>query len=393
MPLDVTAIRRRFPAFSRDEILLDGPAGTPVPHEVIDAVSAATAVATSNVGGAFSASRRSEEVVAEARAAGADLFGGAPDEIVFGPNMTTLSFSISRAIARTWSPGDRIILSGLDHDANVMPWVMAAADRGADVEFVDIDTSDMSLDIDHLGTLLDARTRLVAVTGASNAFGTTVDVAAVAEMAHSVGALCFVDAVHLAPHRRIDAPGAGVDLMVCSAYKFFGPHVGSMWIRREVAADLEAYKVRPAPADPPGRFETGTPSFALLAGYTAAVDYLAGLGSGDHRPAFLDSAFDRIGARERILGDAFLDGLGGQVTLHGRPTMDGRVSTFAVRVAGEEPSATAARLAEAGIAVWSGHNYAVEPVRRAGLEGGIVRIGILHTTTEGEVERVLDELG
>ncbi|HSJ26812.1 MAG TPA: cysteine desulfurase-like protein, partial [Acidimicrobiia bacterium] len=334
MPLDVLSLRSRFPALNalvdgRSPVFVDGPAGTQVPDSVVESVSAAMVTSASNVGGAFPASRASSETVSVAREAAADLLGGAPDEIVFGPNMTTLTLAFSRALARTWSPGDRIVLSGLDHDANVTPWAMAAADRGVDVDYAAIRTSDMSLDLDHMESLLTDRTRLVAVTGASNTFGTTVDVARVASAAHEVGALCFVDAVHTAPHTRIDAGVWGVDAVVCSAYKFFGPHVGSMWVRRELLGELHPYKVRPAPSDGPGKFETGTPSFALLAGYAAAVDYLASLGTGSDRATRLDSAFTRIRVWEETLGRRFLDGSGGRVELYGRESMDGRVSTFA----------------------------------------------------------------
>ncbi|MEX2654376.1 MAG: cysteine desulfurase-like protein [Acidimicrobiia bacterium] len=399
MSIDAARLRLQFPALTagvdgRAPVFADGPAGTQVHESVVTAVSDALVNSASNVGGGFDASVASGDTVATARQAAADLLGGSADEIVFGPNMTTLTFAFSRAVARTWSAGDRIIVSGLDHDANVTPWVMAAADRGVEVDYVGIDTSDMSLDLDHLDDLLTERTRLVAVTGASNTFGTMVDVARVASAAHGVGALCFVDAVHLAPHIRIDAGMLGIDAVVCSAYKFFGPHVGSMWVRRELLAGLEPYKVRPAPSDGPGKFETGTPSFALLAGYTAAVDYLASLGSGPDRPSQLDSAFAQIRGWEETLGRRFLDGLGEEVALYGKGSMDGRVSTFAVRVPGESPQATARRLAAEGIFLWAGHNYAIEPVTRAGLleDGGIVRVGLLHTNTESEVDRVLESL-
>lgn len=399
MSIDVARLRRQFPALTarvdgRVPVFADGPAGTQVHESVVAAVSDALVGSASNVGGGFASSAATGETVAQARQAAADLLGGSPDEIVFGPNMTTLTFAFSRAVARTWNAGDRIVVSGLDHDANVTPWVMAAADRGVEVDYVDIETSDMSLDLDHLDDLLTERTRLVAVTGASNTFGTMVDVARVASAAHGVGALCFVDAVHLAPHVRIDAGTMGIDAVVCSAYKFFGPHVGSMWVRRELLAELEPYKVRPAPSDGPGKFETGTPSFALLAGYTAAVDYLASLGSGPDRPSQLYSAFAQIRGWEETLGRRFLEGLGRKVALYGKGSMDGRVSTFAVRVPGESPQATARRLAAAGIYLWAGHNYAIEPVSRAGLldDGGIVRVGFLHTNTESEVDRVLEGL-
>jgi cysteine desulfurase family protein (TIGR01976 family) len=397
MPLDIALLRRQFPALVVDgpsPVFVDGPAGTQVHETVVAAVSAALVSSASNVGGVFPASRASSEVVALARAAAADLLGGTSDEVVFGPNMTTLTFAFSRAVARTWSPGDRIVLSGLDHDANVTPWALAAADRGVEVDYAAIDTDDMSLDVDHLESLLTDRTRLVAVTGASNTFGTMVDVARVASAAHGVGALCFVDAVHLAPHARIHAGLFGVDAVVCSAYKFFGPHVGSMWVRRELLGELEPYKVRPAPSDGPGKFETGTPSFALLAGYAAAVDYLSSLGVGSDRPSRLSSAFARIRVWEETLGRRFLDGLGRRAVLYGRGSMDGRVSTFAIRVTGETPQVTVSRLAAHGVYAWAGHNYAIEPVSRAGLldDGGVVRIGLLHLNTEAEVDRVLEAL-
>lgn len=399
MSLDVLSLRRQFPALvtsveGHPAVFLDGPAGTQVHESVVAAVTRGLVDAASNVGGGFATSGRSGEVVASARQAAADLLGGSADEIVFGANMTTLTFAVSRAVARTWMPGDRIVLSGLDHDANVTPWVMAAADRGVEVDYADIDPIDMSLDIDHLESLLTDRTRLVAVTGASNTFGTLVDVARVAAAARGVGARCFVDAVHLAPHVRIDADALGVDAIVCSAYKFFGPHVGSMWVRRELLAELEPYKVRPAPSDGPGKFETGTPAFALLAGYEAAVDYLASLGAGADRRSRLTSAFAGIREWEETLGGRFLAGLGGNIELYGRDSMDGRVSTFAVRVPGEAPQDTARRLASRGIFLWAGHNYALEPVRRAGLldDGGVVRVGLLHVNTEAEVDRALEAL-
>jgi cysteine desulfurase family protein (TIGR01976 family) len=329
-----------------------------------------------------------------ARQAAADLLGGRADEVVFGPNMTTLTFGFSRALSRTWGPGDKIVVSGLDHDANVTPWVMAAEDRGADVLFADIRPDDVTLDLDQLESLLDDSVKLVAVTGCSNAFGSLVDVARVARAAHAVGARCFVDAVHLAPHRRIDVRAMGVDALVCSAYKFYGPHVGILWGRSDLLAETVAYKVRPAPSDPPGKFETGTPSFALLNGVTAAVDHIASLGDGPTRGARLDDASAQVGAHERALGERFLEGLSGGVRVWGRPTMEGRVSTFAIEVEGMPASEVAGRLGEQGIATWPGHYYAVEPMRRLGWldRGGLVRIGFVATTTEAEVERLLGEL-
>ena len=399
MSLDVASLRRQFPALSARgdsgvPVFVDGPAGTQVHESVVSAVSNALVTSASNVGGEFAASAETMRTVETARRAAADLLGGSPDEIVFGPNMTTLTFAFSRAVARTWSPGDRIVVSGLDHDANVTSWAMAAADRGVEVDVIDVNPSDMSLDLDHLERLLTDRTRLVAVTGASNTFGTMVDVARISATAHGVGALCFVDAVHLAPHSRIDAAAWDVDAVVCSGYKFFGPHVGSMWVRGTLLAELEPYKVRPAPSDGPGKFETGTPSFALLAGYTAAVEYLASLGAGPDRPSRLYSAFAQVRGWEETLGRRFLEGLGREVTLYGHASMDGRVPTFAIRVSGEHPTETVRRLAARGVYAWAGHNYAIEPVRRAGLldDGGVVRIGFVHLNTEAEVDRVLEAL-
>jgi cysteine desulfurase family protein (TIGR01976 family) len=396
---DVARLRSRFPALARTDgtgrpyLYADGPAGTQVPRSVIDAVASGMADAASNVGGHFEASRRSDAVVAGARQAAADLVGGTPEEIVFGANMTTVTFAFSRALAQTWNPGERIVLSGLDHDANVSPWMRAAADRGVEVVFAEV-TADATLDLEQLESLIDDRTRLVAVTGCSNAFGSRVDVARVASAAHARGALCYVDAVHLAPHVRIDVAALGVDFVVCSAYKFYGPHVGVLWGRAELLASIEAYKVRPAPQDPPGRFETGTPSFALFAGVTAAVDHIASLGEGTDRKERLDDAYRAVGGHERELGERFLAGLPAGVRLWGLPTMDGRVSTFAVSVEGMTADQASEKLGERGIFTWSGHYYAVEPMRRLGLleSGGLVRIGLVATTTEEEVDRLLAEL-
>lgn len=375
-------------------VYLDGPAGTQVSEAVVDAVARGLVSSASNVGGSFVASRNSEAVVSGARSAAADLLNGDPSEVVFGPNMTTLTFSFSRAVSDTWASGDNIVLTRLDHDANVTPWARAAGERSVEVRFADIVEDDVSLDVDHLESLLDTRTRLVAIPGASNAFGSTVDVARVAAAAHEVGALCFVDAVHLAPHARIDVTALGCDALVCSAYKFFGPHVGVLWAHQGLLQSLDAYKVRPAPSDPPGKFETGTPSFALLSGFTAAVDYLAGLGSGPDRRSCLDDAFTQVGAHERALGEQLLAGLPPEVRLWGRPTMDGRVPTFAVEKKGRTPQQIADRLGARGVFVWAGHYYAVEPMSRLGLldRGGLVRIGLVHINTCEEVDRLLDEL-
>ncbi len=396
MALDVNSLRNRFPSLRAEAApaFLDGPAGTQVPDIVIEAVGSALAQAASNVGGSFTASHASQAVVDSARIAAADLLGGSPGEIVFGANMTSITFAFSRALAAGWKTGDRIVVSRLDHDANVTPWVLAARDRGAETVFADVHLDDATLDIDHLESLIDERTKLVAVTACSNAFGSLVDVGRVARAAHRVGALCYVDAVHLAPHRRIDVAALEVDALVCSAYKFFGPHVGALFCRREVLDQTSAYKVRPAPADPPGKFETGTPSFALLAGLTAAVDHLASLGSGRTRRERLDDAYEQIGAHEAGLGRRFLAGLPPGVRLFGRPSMERRVTTFAVSVAGFPAADVASALAGRGINVWAGHYYAVEPMAALGLleSGGLVRIGFVNTSTEAEVDEVCGAL-
>ncbi len=397
MALDVIALRNRFPAISASgaPAFLDGPAGTQVPEAVVEAIATALVSSASNVGGEFAASRASGRVVRDARRAAADFVGGSPSEIVFGPNMTSLTFAFSRAVANEWGSGDRIVLSQLDHDANVTPWVRAAEERGVEVRFARIDPDDVTLDLDHLESLVDARTRLVAVTACSNAFGSLVDVARVARAAHSVGALCFVDAVHLAPHQRIDAASLGVDALVCSAYKFFGPHVGILWGRRKLLERLPAYRVRPAPSAPPGKFETGTPSFAMLAGVTAAIDHLASLGDGEDRAQRLDDAFALTNTHEAGLGRRFLAGLPSGVRVWGRPSMEGRVTTFAVSVGGRSAGHVASALGMRGINVWAGHYYAVEPMSALGLleSGGLVRIGFVNTSVLEEVDMVNDALG
>ncbi|HKZ18849.1 MAG TPA: cysteine desulfurase-like protein [Acidimicrobiia bacterium] len=391
--LDVDELRNEFPAFAGPQIFLDGPAGTQTPRRVIEAVSGAMATSMSNVGGDFPSSYRSSDLVNIARQAGADLTGGSLEEIVFGANMTSLTFALSRALAEEWQEGDRIVLSALDHDANVTPWVLAARSRGVEIVFAELG-ADASLDLDHLESLIDDRTRLVAVTGCSNAFGSLVDVGRVAATAARVGALSYIDAVHLAPHRYLDVGAIGCDFLVCSAYKFFGPHLGILWGRRSHLSRLPAFKVRPAPDVGPARWETGTPPFELLAGFVAAVDYLASLGWGGDRRGALESAFREIREQESLLGERFLAGLGDNVTLVGPPSMEGRVSTFAVDLAGVPAPEVQKRLGELGIATWAGHYYAVEPMRRLGFldRGGLVRIGFLHINTPAEVDAVLDGL-
>jgi cysteine desulfurase family protein (TIGR01976 family) len=392
--LDVEALRSEFPALTAAQVFVDGPAGTQVPSRVINAVSDALMRSMSNVGGDFASSRRSDTTVAAARTAASDLVGGRPDEVVFGPNMTSLTFAFSRALVEEWKPGDRIVLSGLDHDANVTPWVRAAASVGVETVFGDV-KDDATLDLDHMVSLIDERTRLVAVTACSNAFGSLVDVTRVTAAARQVGALTYVDAVHFAPHRFIDVNAIGCDFLVASSYKFFGPHLAVLWGRRRHLERLPAFKVRPAPDVGPARWETGTPPFELLAGFTAAVDYLASLGWGGDRRGALAAAFREIAEYEALLGRRFLDGLPDRVRVVGLPTLEGRVPTFSVEVDGLSAAEVSKQLGSRRVAVWAGHYYAVEPMRRLGFldKGGLTRIGFLHVNTESEVDAVLTALG
>ncbi len=404
MTFDVEAIRSRFPALRRTvggkpAAYLDGPGGTQVVDGAIAAMAGLMEAGGANHGGLYVTGRETAATVDAARAAVADFFNAAgPDEIAFGQNMTSITLSVSRALAWTWRPGDEVVVTRLDHDANVWPWVLAARDADATVRFVDFDpAAGCSLDPASLEKAIGPRTRLVAVTHASNAVGTVVDVAAVARMAHQVGALVYVDAVHAAPHRRIDVQAADADFAVASVYKFFGPHTGVFYGRHELLASLDAVRIRPAPAVPPGKWETGTQSFESLAGVTAAVDYLASLGEGSHRRERLTTAMQAVAAHEAALSGRFLAGVAEipGVRLHGRPDAVGRTPTFAVEVAGLAPAEVARRLGDDGIFVWHGDYYAVEVMKRLGRadRGGLVRIGFVHYNTPGEVDRVLEALG
>ena len=380
--LDVTAVRARFTALQRPLAFFDGPGGTQAPDEVIDAIAGYMRESNANVGGFFATSRRSDELVAAARARGAAFLGCTDEEVVFGANMTTLNFALSRAAAREWEAGDEVVVTRLDHDANVSPWLELAHDLGLVVRFADIH-DDTTLDLDDLAAQLSERTRVVAFPWASNATGTVVDVARVAELAHEVGALAWVDAVHFAPHGPIDVATAGADVLICSPYKFYGPHLGLAFARSELLERWRPYKVRPAASEPLGhRFETGTLPHELLAGFVAAVEYLRSLG------------WDALVAHERELGDRFLAGLPEHCRLHGLPTMERRVPTFALALEGAAPADAAARLAERGLAVWHGNYYALEVMKRLGLEdaGGAVRVGIVHYNTVDEVDRLLAAL-
>lgn len=406
MTLDLDAIRSRFPALQRTEggtllAWLDAPAGTQVPRDVIAATAAVQERGVANLGGPFAASEEAAHVVTSARAAAADLLGADPAEIAFGQNMTSLTFAVSRAISREWAPRDRIVVTSLDHDANVTPWRRAAEERGVDVDVIDFDRDTGLLDPDAVAAAIDERTRLVAVTAASNALGSTTDLAPITAAAGACGALTFVDAVHYSAHRLSDVRAIDCDFLAASAYKFFGPHTGLLYGKKQHLKALRPYKVAPAPEASPDRWETGTQSFESLAGLTAAIDYLASLGTaGRDRRDRLVSAFDAIRTHEESLSNRFLAGLAEMphLRLYGPATAgDHRVSTFAVAVAGMHPRHVAEVLAERGIHVWDGHYYAVGVMERLGLaeSGGLVRIGFVHYTTVEEVDRVLavlDEL-
>lgn len=410
--LDPAAVRAHFPALARlhdglPVAYLDGPGGTQVPRECIDGISAHLAAGGANTHGAFDASVETDALVADAHAATADFVGAhGADEIVFGPNMTTLTLAISRAIGRDLRPGDEVVVTRLDHDANVAPWLAVAEDRGAAVRWVDVDETDCTLDLDGLADVLGERTRVVAVGLASNAVGTLTDVGRVVELAHAVGALAYVDAVHAAPHVPINVADLQADFLACSPYKFFAPHLGVLYGRRERLERLTAYRVRPAGDALPGKWETGTQTHELLAGLLGTYRYLAALGrayggasrDADRRTA-LRAAMTSIHAYERGLIGPALEGLASVPGLRIYGLTDAarlaeRVPTVAFTLAGHHPRAVAAWLGERGISVWDGDYYAHELIRRLGLDasGGMVRIGLVHYNTLAEVERLVDAL-
>jgi len=417
MFLDVTVLRQQFPALQqRDEqgqpyIFFDGPGGTQVPQTVINAISHYLTVANANHGGPFITSQRSDQMIEEARAAIADLLNApSSHEIVFGANMTTLTFSLSRAIGKTLQAGDEIIVTRLDHDANVSPWV-ALAERGVTVHFVDFDVEDCRLNLEHFASLLNEKTKLVAVGYASNAVGTINPIRQITKMAHQVGALVWVDAVHYAPHGAIDVQALNCDFLVCSVYKFFGPHVGAVWARPELLAQLPAYKVRPADNQPPYKFETGTLNHEGIAGVTAAVNYLAAIGRQygqsfaaeftqyDGRRRDLKQAMTAIMADERELFSYMLTQLQALpgVTVYGitNPSeFAERCPTVAFTMSGHSPAEIATYLGQRGIFVWDGHYYAVNAIDRLGLAetGGAVRGGLAHYNTVAEVDSFIQAL-
>ncbi len=408
---DVAAIRARFPALHRQQdgrpvVFLDGPGGTQVPDGVIDAVTGYYRTMNANSGGSFVTSRATDALAEAAHSAVATFLGAAtPDEVKFGYNMTTLTFHVSRAIAATFAAGDEIVVTTLDHEANVSPWRAVAADRGLVVRTVDIHPEDGTLDLDSLDAVLGDRTRLVAFGYASNALGTINPVAEIVRRAHAAGALAYVDAVHYAPHGSIDVRALDTDFLVCSVYKWFGPHLGVLHGKAAVLDGLPVYKVRPAY----DRYETGTPSFEAYAGTLAAVEYLRDVGRTYGDPVGgadsiearreLVEAMRAISAYERSLAGRMLDGLnairGVRVWGIADPArIAQRTPTFAVTLDGISPPAAAAELGRAGIFTWDGDFYARALIERLGTfeRGGVLRLGLVHYSTTAEVDRTLDAL-
>jgi cysteine desulfurase family protein (TIGR01976 family) len=376
----VEAVRERFSALRQPLAFFDGPGGTQVPDSVIDAIGGYLRESNANIGAPYGTSRRTDALVDQSRETAAEFLNATPEEVAFGPNMTTLNFALTRAAGREWAAGDEIVCTKLDHDANVSPWLELARDRDLVVRFAEID-EECRVDLDHLRSLLSDRTRVVAFPYASNAVGTISPVAEIAALAHEAGALAWVDAVHYGPHGPIDVQEIGADVLVCSPYKYYGPHMGLAFGRQELLESWRPYKVRPSANEPIGhRFETGTNQHELLAGFVAAVEHMQWVG------------WDFILEHERTLGQRFLDGLPENCTLYGVNGMEARVSTFALNVDGRDPQDVAERLGEAGYAVWAGNYYAVEIMNRLGLPEGAVRVGIVQYNTADEVDGLLDEL-
>jgi cysteine desulfurase family protein (TIGR01976 family) len=347
---------------------------------VIDAISSYLRESNANIGAPYETSRRTDALVELSRERAAGCLGCSPEEVAFGPSMTALNFLLTRAFARTLHEGDEIVVTRLDHDANVSPWLELAHDLGIVVRFAEL-TDELEIDYDHLASLVSERTRVVGFPVAANSVGTAPDVRRIVGIAHAAGALAWADAVHYGPHGPIDVAAWDVDVLICSPYKFFGPHLGLAFGRRELLASWRPYKVRPAANEPVGhRFELGTSQHELLAGFVAAVEYVDALG------------WDAIRGHERVLGERFLAGLTDAVELYGLPTMAGRVATFCFNLPGRSPEEVATSLAAREIAVWHGDYYAVEVMRHLGLDGGAVRAGIVHYNTEDEVDRLLAAL-
>ena len=406
MSLDVTAARAHFPSLARTVegqpfAYFDGPGGSQVPTVVAEAMTHSLLHANANCGGSFATSIESDAAIEEARQAAADFTGSRADEIAFGANSTTLQYLLAHAVARTLEPGDEIITTELDHDSNVSQWLQVAEDHDLVVQQARLHRPDGTLDMHHLESLLSPKTKIVAFTLASNHVGTVTPAKEIARHAHSVGALAWADGVHYAPHRLLDREAMGLDVLLTSPYKWFGPHLGIASIRHDLAASWPADRVRPADETPAGhRFETGTQSHEAMVGMTAAVDYLAGLGTGNTRRERLASAYEAIRIHEDALTLRFWAGVADMDHLHFYGITEperfaDRVGTFSFTVEGAHPTEVAQRLAQRGMAVWDGNFYALSASIALGLEehGGAIRVGFLHYTTPEEVDRLIDALG
>jgi cysteine desulfurase family protein (TIGR01976 family) len=430
--LPLASIRPQFPSLSQavnghPAVFLDGPGGTQVPQRVIDAISDYLRRNNANTGGAYQTSRRTDSMIAEARAAMADFLHCGVDEVVFGPNMTSLTFALSRAIGRELKPGDEILVTRLDHDANVSPWITMAEDRGVSVRWAEIHDEDCTLDMADLASKINQNTRLVAVGYASNAVGTINPVQEIVGLAHAAGALAYIDAVHYAPHGLIDVAAIDCDFLVCSTYKFFGPHMGVLYGRREHLERFRPYKVRPNTNAIPNRWEWGTLNHECIAGITACVDYIADLGRhmiglcGESRPprsesagseveggfskcgnpeisrrAAIEAAYAAIHEHERTLIERMISGLKKipGLEIYGitdRARWDKRCATFAVRIENHTPLELATKLGEHGLFTWDGNYYALNLTEHFDVEktGGFLRIGLVHYNTGEEVDRLL----
>lgn len=405
MVLNVQAVRAQFPALHHQEngrapIFLDNPAGTQVPQNVIDAVRNYYLHDNANSGGFFATSQRTDALKRSARETLADFLNAShPDEIVFGPNMTTLTLHFSRAIGRQFKPGDEIIVTQMDHDANVNPWLLLAQDKDLVIRWVRLDPEEGTLDLQTYESALNKKTRLVCVGHAANALGTINPIKKMAQMAHAAGAQIYVDAVQSAPHVLVNVQDLEVDYLVCSAYKFYGPHIGVLYGNYDLLEQLTPYKVRPASDKTPGKWETGTGSFETIAGTKAAVEYLASLGEGPSFRKRLESSYAKIAEYEQGLVWRLIEGLKAVPGIEIRGIVDKnhadmRVPTVVFRLKGQHPDETAQALADAAIYVWSGDYYAVETMRVLGhaADGGMVRIGIAHYNTSDEIEYVLEKL-
>ncbi len=397
---DVSRVRSSYPALRDGHAYLDGAAGTQVPQAVIEAIAAAYRAGIGNTGGAFAASERAGAIVAGCRRAVADLTGGVADGVIFGPSMTALTYRLSSALASGWTPGDEVVVSRLDHDANIRPWVQAAGRAGAVIRWAEADTATGELPAAQYADLVTERTRLVAVTAASNVLGTRPDVAAIAACAHAAGALCYVDGVHATPHMPVDVAELGADFYATSAYKWAGPHVAAVIAAPSLLQTLRPDKLAPASDEVPQRFERGTLPFADLAGVTAAVDHLAGLaglaglaapgGAGGSRRERIVASMAAVQAFEMSLFARLLSGLAGMshVTLYGKAAR--RAPTAFFTVAGMTPRAVAAHLASRRVNAWHGDNYAFELCGVLGLRpGGAVRAGLVHYNDASDVNRLL----